>query len=305
MALLVATPWFLLASLRFFSLDRTWPLVSLTAFTPQILVAVAIPLVVALALRARYVAIAVAMAGLVLAGLVLPRAVSQDQPPAKGQTITLMSANLLAGSAANDGIERIVKNNDVDVLAMQEVTPIALRVLRERGLDKLLPHVVDSSRPEVAGSVIMSRLPIRERDYGRAAELAPWPEVVVPRAKLLIRSVHPFPPTLPEKTKVWQEDLRAMPPARPAPGNNLRVLLGDFNATLDHNLLRSLVARGYSDAGRATGKGFVPTWTSGPLLQLTIDHVLVDEQIAIESYDVFDLPRSDHNAVVTRIRLPG
>lgn len=303
-ALLVAAPWLALASIRVFSLDRVWPLVMLVSFSPLWLVAALIPLAVALLLRARYVAMGVTVMAVVLAALVLPRAVGQEQPEARGQTVTLMTANLLAGSSATDGIERIVAQNDVDVLAMQEVDAEAFAILEERGLMDQLPYVVNGVREGVAGSVLMSRWPLKESDFGRDPLLSPWPEAVVPRAGIVIRSVHPYPPTRPKKTDIWQRDLKSMPAARPAPGDNLRVLLGDFNATLDHRAFRELVAKDYRDAGRTTGNGLVPTWSANRVLTLAIDHVLVDSRIAVLDYKTFNLPRSDHNAVVAKIRLP-
>ncbi|MGB1582523.1 MAG: endonuclease/exonuclease/phosphatase family protein [Solirubrobacterales bacterium] len=303
-ALAFAVPWFLLASIRVFALDRVFPLVSIVAFSPLILAAVVIPLAIALLLRARYIAIAVAVFAVVLALLVLPRSVSQSQPNANGRVVTLMTANLLAGSAATDGIERIVAENDVDVLAMQEVTPIAFKVLRDRGLTQELPYFTRTTAPGVAGNVIVSRQRIRERDFGRDPNLSVWPEVIVPSLGLIVRSVHPYPPIKPRQTGIWQDDLRNLPAARPAPGDNLRVLLGDFNATLDHRLLRQLVARDYVDAARVTGNGLKPTWSANRLMKLTIDHVLLDSRIEVESYKTFDLPRSDHDAVVVRVRLP-
>lgn len=297
-------PWFTLASLRVFSLDRFWPLVTLVSFSPLYLVAALIPLAVALLLRAKFVAVGVTVMAVVLALLVLPRAVGQEQPEARGQAVTLMTANLLAGSSATDGIERIVEQNDVDVLAMQEVDAEAWEILKERGLTKQLPYVINDVREGVAGSVLMSRWPLKERDFGRDPSLSPWPEAVVPRAGLVVRSVHPYPPIKPRQTDIWERDLESMPAARPAPGDNLRILIGDFNATLDHRAYRELVAKDYRDAGRTTGNGLVPTWSANRVLTLAIDHVLVDSRIAVLDYKTFNLPRSDHNAVVTTVRLP-
>lgn len=303
-ALFVAVPWMLFASIRVFSLDRFWPAVSIVAFSPQILVAVVIPVVVALLLRARFVAIGVLVVAVVMAVQILPRAVSQDQPETRGEVVTLMTANLLAGSAATDGIERIVAENDVDVLALQEIDPEAFAILEDRGLSKQLPYVVNVVREEVAGSVLMSRWPMRERRSKRNPLYFPWPEAIVPRAGLVVQSIHPFPPTRPKKTQIWQSDLESLPAARPTPGNNLRVLMGDFNATLDHREFRALVDKDYRDAGRTTGNGLVPTWSANAVMKLTIDHVLVDSRISVLSYKTYNLPRSDHDAVVVKIRLP-
>lgn len=303
-ALLVAVPWALLASIRLLSLDRVWPLVPMVSFTPQVLAAVAIPLVIALLLRARYVAIGVTIAAAVLAVMVLPRTVTEDQPAARGKTITLMTANLLAGSSANDGIERIVRANDVDVLAMQEVTPIALKVLRDRGLTELLPFVIDETRPTVQGNTILSRWPLRYRNPREENVRHPSPEATIPRAGLIVRSIHPFPPFKPSSTNAWEDALRQMPAARERASAGLRVLMGDFNATLDHREFRAVVAKDYRDAGRTTGNGLVPTWSANRVMKLTIDHVLVDSRIAVLSYKTYNLPRSDHDAVVVKIRLP-
>lgn len=303
-ALFVAVPWLLFASIRVFSLDRAFPMVSIVSFSPQILVAVVIPLAVALLLRARFVAIGVIVVAVVMAIQILPRSLSQDQPEARGEVVTLMTANLLAGSSATDGIERIVAENEVDVLALQEIDSEAFAILKERGLTEQLPHVVDVVREGVAGSVLMSRWPLRERRVERNPLYFPWPEAIVPRARLVVQSVHPFPPTRPKKTEIWQRDLQSLPAARPTPGNNLRVLMGDFNATLDHREFRALVAKDYRDAGRTTGNGLVPTWSANRVMKLTIDHVLVDSRIAVLSYKTYNLPRSDHDAVVVKVRLP-
>ena len=85
----------------------------------------------------------------------------------------------------------------------------------------------------------------------------------------------------------------------------LRVLAGDFNATLDHDALRGLIARGYVDAADATGSGLKPTWPVGKRPPgITIDHVLVDRRIAVRSYGVHEVRGSDHRAIVAELRVP-
>lgn len=84
------------------------------------------------------------------------------------------------------------------------------------------------------------------------------------------------------------------------------MLIGDFNATLDHSQLRELLDRGYRDAGDVAGKGLEPTWPNngslGPLI--TIDHVLADRRLGIVKYGVGDLPGSDHRPVWAELALP-
>jgi len=92
-------------------------------------------------------------------------------------------------------------------------------------------------------------------------------------------------------------DVRALPTTLPT------VVLGDFNATLDTSLLRSLRGSRFRDAGEKAGSGLVRTWGRNPgsPLLLDLDHVFVDGRIGVRSTVVVDVPRSDHDAVVARL----
>jgi endonuclease/exonuclease/phosphatase family metal-dependent hydrolase len=85
----------------------------------------------------------------------------------------------------------------------------------------------------------------------------------------------------------------------------LRVILGDFNATLDHAAFRDLLDDGYVDAADATGDGLAPTWSGGPLnLPITIDHVVLDARLGVRATSVHTIAGSDHRAVVAELVLP-
>jgi endonuclease/exonuclease/phosphatase family metal-dependent hydrolase len=88
----------------------------------------------------------------------------------------------------------------------------------------------------------------------------------------------------------------------------VRVLLGDFNATLDHGGLRELIATGYRDAAEVTGQGLVGTW--GPydgdrIPPVVIDHVLADRRIGVRRFAVHGIPGGDHRAIVAELTLPS
>jgi endonuclease/exonuclease/phosphatase family metal-dependent hydrolase len=117
-----------------------------------------------------------------------------------------------------------------------------------------------------------------------------------PRVEL--HSVHATAPTGRGETWAWLNALRRLPGAPPDAA--VRVLAGDFNATLDHAHLRRLLDRGYRDAADVVGQGLRPTWQG----LLTIDHVLVTEEIGVRSVKVIDLPGSDHDAVLAALSLP-
>jgi endonuclease/exonuclease/phosphatase family metal-dependent hydrolase len=85
----------------------------------------------------------------------------------------------------------------------------------------------------------------------------------------------------------------------------VRLLVGDFNATVDQPTMRDLLDDGYVDAAGAAGRGWVPTWRTGLAPPLAIDHVLVDRTVAVGGVSVLDVPGSDHRAVVADLRLPS
>jgi endonuclease/exonuclease/phosphatase (EEP) superfamily protein YafD len=80
------------------------------------------------------------------------------------------------------------------------------------------------------------------------------------------------------------------------------VVAGDFNATVDHAQFRDLLDHGYADAAESSGAGYLPTYPTdrwyGPLIG--IDHVLFRGMQA-DSADTYDLPGSDHRAVLARL----
>jgi endonuclease/exonuclease/phosphatase family metal-dependent hydrolase len=101
----------------------------------------------------------------------------------------------------------------------------------------------------------------------------------------------------------WAADLAALPSPEP---DVLRVLAGDFNASLDHAALRAVLRRGYVDAAQAVGRALTWTWAplNWPVPRLTLDHVLVDPRIGVATVDVVAVRGSDHRAVVAELVLP-
>jgi endonuclease/exonuclease/phosphatase (EEP) superfamily protein YafD len=82
------------------------------------------------------------------------------------------------------------------------------------------------------------------------------------------------------------------------------IVLGDFNATVDHSPLRSLLAAGLVDTHAELGRGWAPTWPAAfPLVQ--IDHVLHGPGWAAVSASEHLLPGTDHRAVVAELALLG
>jgi hypothetical protein len=57
-----------------------------------------------------------------------------------------------------------------------------------------------------------------------------------------VKTVHPRPPISAVSEPVWRASIARLPRPGAAPHGPLRVLAGDFNATLDHRAMRGLLA---------------------------------------------------------------
>ncbi|RKR90648.1 endonuclease/exonuclease/phosphatase (EEP) superfamily protein YafD [Micromonospora pisi] len=296
------------AVVRFGGLEQG-PLVQLLAFTPYVVVGTLVPLGLALALRRFTAAAVAALVTLSLAALVAPRALADERPDASGPEIRVLTANLLFGTADPAALVALVRDERVDVLAVQEFTPEIAVKLDQLGLADLLPHQQLGADTGARGTGLYARFPLRDGGVRRngGSFLQAYATVLVPGAPpLLVESVHPMAPHSLDVLPFWRADLEAEPPA--SPDGPVRVLAGDFNATLDHVLLRRLLDTGYTDAADATGNGLSGTWGpyDGDLIPpVTLDHVLVDRRIAVHHSSVPRLPGSDHRPVLANLTLPA
>ena len=227
-----------------------------------------------------------------------------------GPTIRVLSANLRYGEGDAATVVRLVREQRVDVLALQEFTPEAQQSLAAAGLDALLPEHALVAWQGVAGSAIYSRFPLRD-DGGRANpggfRQARATLTVPGAAAVLMESVHPVAPTSRPPRRTASPGSRAEPAA--TPDGPVRLLIGDFNATLDHAALRRLLDTGYRDAASVVGQGMTPTWPyygprTGLYPKITIDHVLADPRIGVTRVAVFPVPLTDHRAVLAELVLP-
>lgn len=277
------------------------------SFTPFALAGAVALLLLGLATRRWVSSAGAALAVVVLAGAVLPRAFADAQPRATGPALTVASTNLYYGRADARAVVDLVRSRHVDVLSVQELTPHAVDALGTAGLWTLLPHRILRPEPRAAGTGLASRYPVRERASTQTSSYhwQPAALVDVPAApEFEVVAVHTVAPTGLVPPSRWRAELAGLP--RPLPGPSLRVLAGDFNATLDHRPLRALLGTGYRDAADAVGEGLRTTWPAGSALPpvAAIDHVLVEPACRVRSFTTAALPGSDHSAVVAELVLP-
>jgi endonuclease/exonuclease/phosphatase (EEP) superfamily protein YafD len=247
----------------------------------------------------------VLLLAIVLGVLLMPRLLSEEQPAANGQRLRIMSVNLFLGKADPRTVVDIARSQKADVLVMPELTQSEVVALDKAGLAKLFPERLFEIGVGGEGTGVASRYPLRKIILMDETTLS-QPSMVVDlpgRDDVELTAVHTQPGVRANSAATWRRELSELP--GPTPGERVRILAGDFNATFDHAAFRALVDRGYSDAGEEMGDGLMGTWQNLPLgPPVTIDHILTDNRCAIASYAVFNIPGSDHNAIVSEIVMP-
>lgn len=271
------------------------------AFIPQAGAAAVVLAAAAAVRRRRVLALLAGVLAVVHALVLAPLLVGADDRG--GTPLRVMTANLLYTQADPQALVELVRRERVQVLAVQELTGDGVQVLAASGLQELLPYRLLDVGVGAEGTGLWSALPLTKVPGWHGLFLSTAATVDVAGQQVLIRSMHPMPPGLGSQDN-WIGDFATIEDyARGDRRLDRTVLLGDFNATLDHAPLRALMTGRWRDAAESTGAGLHATWGPGanaPAL-FAIDHVLVPPAFGIAQVSVHDLPGSDHDAVVATV----
>ncbi|MEU4598383.1 endonuclease/exonuclease/phosphatase family protein [Nocardia sp. NPDC023988] len=247
---------------------------------------------------------AVGAAVLVGAGaLVVPSYVPEARA-ADGPEVVVLQSNILFGKADPNAVVSTVRDNDVDLLTVEELTFDAITALRAAGLEEQLPHVyLEAAHAGGGGTGIYSRYPLRDTrkfDGFVMSNLGATMEHPQ-RGPISVFAFHPMPPNL--DFVAWSNEMRRVDEilaATSAPA----IVGADFNATQNHSAYRALLDGPFASAADQTGDGILLTYPAdrrwGPLLG--IDYVLVAGGVA-EDVRTLTLPGTDHRAVLATLRM--
>ena len=120
---------------------------------------------------------------------------------------------------------------------------------------------------------------------------------------LTVLGVHPVAPVDPAG---WRADHGAI--LAQAEADDADLIVGDMNATPDHDVMRDLDDAGFRDAAELANEGWQPTWPANhvgivpflpPVIQ--IDHVLLGESMASLGTHTVDIGGTDHLALVATV----
>lgn len=321
-SLLAAVPVAALSVFR--AVPAEWPVlvVQLLSFTPWLALPAAVALLLAFLGRSRWQQVFTALLLACQAFWLFPLDVSRPAAEVDGGRVELraMTINAEFGQADAAGIVRLVRENGVGLLAIQEHSRGLQDRLSAEGLDAMLPNRISDPTDDGAGSAVYSRYQLEQ------VGLIPDTPFKIPTVRLTakangsvavveVTNVHTLPP-VDHRVEQWRSDLAAVGKVAERPGN--RLLMGDFNATFDHLEFRELLAGGHRggsshsdgnpmvDVGAATGLRLVPTWPmEGPMLPgITIDHLVTSPGLGSSGYEIHPVGGTDHAAVLATLTIP-
>ncbi|MFF1829528.1 endonuclease/exonuclease/phosphatase family protein [Paenarthrobacter sp. NPDC058040] len=316
-AVLVALP---VASLSLFrAIPADWPLlvVQALAFTPWLVVPAAAALVLALLGRRRWMAVATAVLLAVQLFWLFPLDYGRPVALQDGTAtvpLKVMSINTEFGEADAATIVRLVRDDGVQLLALQEFSPELQDRLSAEGLDALLAHRISAPNDDGSGAAVYSVFPLSAEGLlpdtpFRMAATRVVVEGSGTKAALTLTNVHTLPP-VDDRIGQWRSDLLKISRQAGSQGNQL--LMGDYNATYDHSEFRALLDQGSAghklvDAGTATWGRLSPTWPmeGPPLPGVVIDHVVTSPRIGSSGYSVHNVPGTDHAAIMAQLSIPA
>jgi endonuclease/exonuclease/phosphatase (EEP) superfamily protein YafD len=322
LAVLTAIPLAALAFFRAVPVDWPAPVEQLLAFTPWLaLPATAGVLFAVLGRRVWLMVVTAALLAVQLFWLFpLEGLFSLDQgrdTPADGARsvqLKVMNINAELGRADAAEIVRLVRDNGIGLLTVQEHTQALEDRLAAEGLASLLPNRISHPVNGAAGSAFYSIHPMRQLgalpdSQFQVPTVRLSLEVGGESAALDVTNVHAQPP-VGVRIERWRSDLAAIGRLTASPGNLL--LIGDFNATYDHSEFRQLLQGGTGgrqmvDVGTAEGSRLVPTWPmDGQLLPgVVIDHLVTSPQVHGTAYSVHRVAGTDHGAIMATLAVPA
>lgn len=291
------------------------PLAIAVAMMPWVALASLVPVVLALIARSwTLFAVSLAVAALCVWWVAPLYVASTATGEPELRVATLSLAN---GGADADEVVRLARQEQVDLLALQEVTPFARQRLAEAGLDDLMEYSAVYPADVKDGTGLWSLHPIEEAESveGFSTQTV-RARVTLGSARVTVVVAHPESPGVLVHDD-WEADLEALTELLRAQRGAV-ILAGDLNMTRDHVAFRDLEELGFADAADEAGAGFqgtfpegfrargpreVPDWLRRPLV--AIDHVLArDTGLVAAEVETFVIARSDHRAVVATYAAP-
>ena len=175
------------------------------------------------------------------------------------------------------------------------------------GLEQRLTYRAGEASYGRDGIMVFADEPLSEVDQIDSATPGYVVEMTTTRGPIRILAVHPTAPN--NGVAQWSRDLELIV-ATARKSDQATLVAGDFNATLDHPRIRSLMDSDYRDASADAGPSWRPTWPSPgdmrrrgiPIPSLfALDHVFMHGPLEAKYAKTHLVAGTDHRAFVTGI----
>ncbi|GEM_PF-1321873 len=235
---------------------------------------------------------------------------SASAPSASDTSARVMTLNTNHGAADAEQIVATVRDQGVEVLALQEVTGDFLERLRDAGIGDCLPHYVYGTQA-ASGDGEFNALLLTTTPADASSNLVPTEAGAMPAGSIELGnknvrfvSAHPGTPALGAQD-LWATGLSGSDELGGYAGPC--VVMGDFGATWDHQVYRALLGNGFADASEQAGEGFHNTYPSGiesPALAET-DHVAYSSGSGVYAADLatVQIDGTDHKALLVTVEI--
>jgi endonuclease/exonuclease/phosphatase (EEP) superfamily protein YafD len=218
----------------------------------------------------------------------------------------IMTLNTRTGLANVNEIVQTVKEQHVEVLALQEMSQGFIQRLTAAGIYTVLPHsVIASTKHGDNGGVngLWSAASMSSKNPNLiTVEASSIPAASITLGTTIVRfgSVHPNSPTR-GKQSVWSSGLDSISSLKNY--DHTYVLMGDYNSTWDHSSFRSLLGNRFVDSSQQAGEGFHMTYPANSKLPavIEIDHIVHDKGVVVGDMETVEIAGSDHKALLATL----
>lgn len=212
---------------------------------------------------------------------------------------TIFNHNVLVRGGSASEVAIMAAASGADIMVLQEVSAAFIADLETQpGLGELSFRANDP-KSDPNGFLVWSRYPLTNVTNDPNLETATLRATVeAPTGSFDLIAVHTTAPVSAPNAHDWDRELKQL---ATIDNSTPTLLVGDFNATEDHNQFRSLLEAGWTNAHHDKGCGFDRTWPASGIAVLRLDHVLVSSHFKVLSLDVGDDGGSDHRSLVVRL----